>query len=358
MMMTRKSILIVDDEEMSRELLSQMFENEYDILTAENGEEAITVLSKHINEIVIILLDLVMPVLNGYQVLQVLNAKKIVDRIPVVLVTAQKDTEVELSCYALGASAVISKPYVAQVVRMQVFNIIEMHKKADTLEEAVDQYKQELDIQKKKLEEYNTNLLEVISNIIESRDLESGTHVKRVKGLTKIMAQTYMQLYRDSGLTRKKIDTIVTASVVHDIGKIAISDTILLKPGRLTDEEYEIMKSHTIKGCDILNMMNDVQDREMLDVSYEICRYHHERYDGKGYPDGLKGDEIPISAQLVSIVDVYDALVSERVYKKAFDKQTAYEMIMDGKCGIFSPKLLKCLEYSRNAMELFFDSQV
>lgn len=342
---------------MSRELLKQMLEKEFNILMAENGEQAISVLEKHMDDIAIILLDLVMPVLNGYQVLQVLNAKKIVDTIPVVLITAQKSTDVELSCYALGASAVISKPYEAKAVRLQIFNIIELHKKADTLENTVEQYKKELYLQQKKLEEFNANLLDVISNIVEFRDVESGTHIKRVKGLTQIMAQAYMQLYPEAKLTRKKIDVIVTASAVHDIGKIAIPDNILLKPGRLTDEERAIMQTHTVKGCDILHLLDNVQDQELLTTSCEICRHHHERYDGNGYPDGLKGEAIPLSAQIVSIVDVYDALVSERVYKKSFDKQTAYDMIKGGKCGVFSPKLLKCLDYSRNAIEVFSDNQ-
>ena len=165
-----------------------------------------------------------------------------------------------------------------------------------------------------------------------------------------------MELFPDSGLTQEKINVIVRASALHDIGKIAIPDGILLKPGKLTPEEFEIMKSHTTKGCKILKLLDIVQDNEQLTTSYEICRHHHERYDGKGYPDQLKGDDIPLSAQLVSVVDVYDALVSERVYKKALDKDTAYQMIMEGKCGIFAPKILKCMEYARTRIEGFADS--
>ncbi len=208
----------------------------------------------------------------------------------------------------------------------------------------------------RKMELFNENLIDVVSNIVEFRDLESGEHVKRVKGLTRIMAEAYMELFPDSGLTPYMINIIVRASALHDIGKIAIPDGILLKPGRLTPEEFEIMKSHTTKGCKILKLLDIVQDNEQLTTSYEICRHHHERYDGKGYPDQLKGDEIPLSAQLVSVVDVYDALVSERVYKKALDKDTAYHMIMEGKCGNFAPRILKCLEYARTRIEGFADS--
>lgn len=351
-----KKILVVDDDELSRELLRQMFEGEYEVIAVSDGRKAITEIAKNSKDIVVILLDLIMPVLNGYQVLQVLNAEKITDHIPVILVTSQTDTQTELWAYALGAASVISKPYVAEVVKRNVNNIISLRQGASEMEEIIEKQNEQLHIQQRQLDTYNDNLLEAISNIVEFRDLESGTHVKRVKGLTRIIAQTYMKLYPEAGLTKHKINVIARASVTHDLGKIAIPDSILLKPGRLTDEEREIMMSHTTKGCEILNLLTDVQDKELLSTSYEICRHHHERADGKGYPDGLKDEEIPISAQLVSIADVYDALVSERCYKKPFDKDTAYNMIMEGKCGTFSPKLLKCLEYSRNAIEVFADS--
>ncbi len=356
-MTKRKSILIVDDDIISRELLKQIFESDYDIIQAEDGREAIQKLGQYINEIAIVLLDLMMPNLNGFQVLHVLNAKRIVERIPVVLVTAQKDTQVELSSYALGASAVISKPFVAQVLRMQVSNIIEMHKKADEMENAIRGYQLELLAQQERMNVFYNNLLDAVSNIVEFRDLETGEHIKRVKGFTRLMAQTVMELYPEKGLTPRKIDIIVRASAIHDIGKIAIPDKILLKPGRLTDEERRIMMDHTVKGCEILNLIVDLQDEELFKACYDICRYHHERYDGRGYPEGLKGDEIPLSAQIVSIVDVYDALVSVRVYKKAYDNETAYNMIVNGECGEFSPEILRCLEYSRSAIEALSDSQ-
>ena len=352
----KKSILIVDDEELSRELLRQMFENEYDIIMAENGQEAISQVMENLDDIVCILLDLVMPVLNGYQVLQVLNAKKGTDHIPVVLITAQADTKVELACYSLGASSVVSKPYVAQVVRQNVNNIISFHQNMNNLENKVQEQKDKLRKKQEKLERFSDTLLEAISEIVEFRDLESGQHVKRVKGFTRIIAQAYMQKFPEAGLTKADVDTIVRASALHDVGKIAIPDNVLLKPGRLTDEERQIMMDHTVKGCEILNQLEGVQDEEQFRASYDICRHHHERHDGKGYPDGLKGDEIPLSAKLVSIVDVYDALVSERVYKKAFDKDTAFHMIMNGDCGVFDPKLLEVFSSCRNAMEAFADS--
>lgn len=352
----RKKILVVDDDELSRGLLRQIFEDEYDVIAVKDGRQAILEIGRHMHELAVILLDLIMPVLNGYQVLQVLNAEKVTDRIPVVLITSQTDAKTEVSAYALGASSVITKPYVPEMVKCSVNNIIALRKSAAGMEEIIRNQNRQISLQQQQLETYSDRLLEALSNIVEFRDLESGEHIKRVKGFTRIIAQTYMQIYPEAELTKNKINIIARASVTHDIGKIAIPDKILLKPGRLTEEEREIMKTHTVKGCEILDMLTEMQNTELLSTSYEICRYHHERDDGGGYPDGLRGDEIPISAQLVSIADVYDALVSERCYKEPYAKDRAYDMIMEGKCGIFSPKLLKCLEYSRNAMEAFADS--
>lgn len=343
------SILVVDDEELERELLRQIFEKDYNVIMASNGREAINQLNRHYEEIVVILLDLVMPVLNGYQVLQILKNNEVFSSIPVAMVTVNSDPSLEVSFYTMGALSVIHKPFAAQVVRKQVENIIEMYK--DSL-----QLKMSLNEQLTKLNMFYDNLTDTVSNLVEFRDVESGEHIKRVKGMTKIMVEGYMELFPEAGITEEYKDIIVRASALHDIGKISIPDSILLKPGRLTDEEREIMNTHTTKGCEILKLLKDVQDDNQLKVSYEICRGHHERYDGNGYPDGLKGDEIPISAQLVAIADVYDALVSERVYKKPYSKEEACQMIVDGECGAFSPKIIKCFHHVRDQIEKFSDS--
>lgn len=352
----RNTILIVDDEELNRELLKQMFEEDYDILTANDGKEAIRCLEKHKNEIAIILLDIVMPILNGFQVLQVINNKKLLDKIPVILITAQDDEQTEFQCYQMGATAIINKPFIAQTVVKRVTSTIELYRSVDEMEGTINEQHVKIEEQEKKLSAFSDKLLEAVSNIVEFRNLESGTHVKRVKGFTKIFAQTYQLLYPEENLTDEQIEVIVRAASLHDLGKIAIPDNVLLKPGRLTDEEREIMMTHTTKGCEILNMLSDVQEQAQFKASYEVCRYHHERFDGRGYPDGLKGDEIPLSARLVSIADVYDALVSERVYKKPFDKETAYRMIIGGQCGIFDPKLLRCFEHCKKTIEDFADN--
>ena len=232
----------------------------------------------------------------------------------------------------------------SEIVKKRVESIIEMHENLDSLEEKLNQ-------EQKKLADFQEKLLETISNLVEFRNLETGLHVKRVKELTRIMAAMYQMLYPEDHLTDGEVEIIVRASATHDIGKIAVPDRILLKPGRLTEEERQVMMTHTSKGCEILKMVVDVQDKEQYQACYDICRYHHERYDGKGYPDGLKGDEIPLSAQIVSLVDVYEALVSERIYKKPYDKETAYRMILDGQCGTFSPKITECFKYAKTTLE-------
>lgn len=354
--MNKKSILIIEDDEASRELLRNLFENEYDILMAEDGKTGISYVATHLQSLAAILVSLVMPAMNGYQILQILHSKKISEKIPVILLAAQKNTQIELACYSLGAAAILAKPLVAQTVHLRVTRAIETNQKAEALADTITTMKAELSYQQKRMNQYYDRLLEAISSLVESRNLEAVEHVRRIKGFTEIIAKTYMKLFPEKGLTPAKINMIVQASALHDIGKIAISDAILLKPGRLTEDERNVMKSHTTKGCEILNFLKDVQDLEQHNIAYEICRHHHERHDGGGYPDGLRGNQIPLSAQFVSIADVYDALVSERPYKKPYDKDTAYHMIMAGECGAFNPELLQCLETAREEMEDFSDS--
>lgn len=352
----RDKILIVDDEEMNRALLGQVFEGQYEVLMAENGKEAIRYANRYRDELAVILLDLVMPVVDGYQVLQVLHAERTVDKVPVILITANTDLDTAMQCYSLGATDIFNKPFRTPILRQRVLNAIEMYQSRERLEKSLERSNRKLTERERQIEQFYDDLIVAVSNIVEFRDLESGEHIKRVKGLTQLMAESYMKLYPEDGLTQDQMKTIVQASALHDIGKIAIPDHILLKPGRLTDEEREIMQQHTTRGCDILAQLEHVQDTEHYRVAYEIARYHHERYDGRGYPDGLEGDEIPLSAQLVSVVDVYDALVCKRVYKKAFEKEEAYRMIVNGECGIFNPKMLKCFENAREAIELLSDS--
>lgn len=249
-------------------------------------------------------------------------------------------------------------------MRDKVLVVDDVELNRDILEEKVQaqtetlrkQYKV-LQLQAERLHQSNEKIIDILGTVVEYRNLESGEHINRVKGFTKILAAKLMEEYPEYGLTPVSVDMISSASALHDIGKIAIPDHILLKPGRLTAEEFEYMKSHTTRGCDILKSIEGVWDDSYGKLSYEICRHHHERYDGKGYPDSLKGEEIPIAAQIVSVADVYDALVTERVYKSAYSKDEAFHMIINGECGMFSPKLLECFRHVRKDFEALADKQ-
>lgn len=256
---------------------------------------------------------------------------------PVFLITAADSEELLLEGYDLGAIDVITKPFMPHFLRCRIKNIIELYGHRNELEQIVAE-------QVKRLSDLNQSMVETLATLIEFRDCESGEHVKRICGLTKILMTQVSDMYPEYYLPAKEIDKIVTSSVLHDVGKISIPDNILNKPGRLTKEEFEIMKLHTVKGCEILQNIPNIMDEGIYNYSYDICRHHHERWDGRGYPDGLSGDDISIWAQVVSVADVYDALTAERVYKKAFTHDTAVEMINNGECGAFNPKVLRAFE--------------
>lgn len=354
----RNTILIVDDVDMNRGMLTEILEEEYPIATAENGKQALETLRERFDEIAVVLLDLVMPEMDGFAVLEVMKQKTWLEKIPVLVITGEGSVEVEEKCFSCGVSDFIRKPFDNTLVKKRVKNIADLFLYKNRLEEKVEEQtktlKEQYDllhIQAEKLKASKEQMIDVLGNVVECRNLESGEHIQRVKGFTRIMAERAMKDYPEYGLDRDMVETIVSASALHDVGKIAIPDNILLKPGRLTDEEFAFMKTHTTRGSEILNDIKGVWDDEYSEISYDICRYHHERYDGKGYPDGLAGEEIPISAQLVSVADVYDALVSDRIYKKAFSKEEAFEMIINGKCGTFSPKMMECFRNSRKEFE-------
>ena len=356
--MADKSILIVDDTEINRGILSEIFKDKYGIMEAENGRKALGIIAQKRDQIAAILLDIVMPEMDGFRLLEELYKHNIPDKIPILMITADNSSETERKCYENGASDVIHKPFDSTVVQHRVKRAIELNMSRQDLEKKVNDQtkvlkKQFLVLKKQeeRLRETNSRIIDTICTIVEFRNLESGYHLKRIKGFVQILANVAMRNYPEFGLTPHKIEVITNASAMHDIGKITVPDAILLKPGRLTPDEFDIMKSHTTRGCEIVKMLADLQDKEYLEVSYDICRHHHEKYDGKGYPDGLKGEEISIAAQLTALADVYDALVSDRVYKSAYAPSKAYEMIKNGESGIFSTKILACFDIARPDME-------
>ena len=348
--MKKPTILIVDDVDINREILCEIFKG-YRTIQAENGKEAVDIITANPDAISVVLLDVVMPVMDGVAVLKAMKKRKLMDEIPVLLITGEATTEIEREAYRLGASDIIKKPFDPDVAKQRVKNVIELYYNKRHLEDMVELQTKVLRKQAEELQSINDRIVDVMSNVVEFRNLESGNHVKRVKTFTNILAKYVSQEYPEYHLDSDAINMITSASALHDVGKIVIPDAILLKPGRLDKEEFEVMKSHTTRGCEVIDMLADIQQGEYGKVSYEICRHHHERYDGRGYPDGLKGEEIPIAAQIVSVADVYDALVTERCYKKAFTTEEAYRMISNGECGVFSPKLMHCFALAREEFE-------
>ena len=332
----RQLILIVDDSELNRALLSEMLKDDFKILEASNGRECLDALEQYGMGISLVLLDINMPVMDGFEVLVQMNRNHWIEDIPVVMISSD-DTESNIKrAYDMGVSDYIRRPFDAQVVFRRVFNTIKLYAKQRRLITLVtDQIDEK--------EKNNQIMIRILSQIVEFRNGESGLHVEHINILTGLLLERLVQKTDHYDLTWSDQYRITLASALHDIGKIGIDDKILNKPGRLTKEEFEIMKSHTLIGESILENLGLYQEEPLIKTAYQICRWHHERYDGKGYPDGLRGDEIPISAQVVSVADVYDALVNERVYKKAITHEKAIEMILNGECGVFNPILLECL---------------
>lgn len=344
--MEKQKILIVDDEEVNRVILCGIFENDYEVLEADNGKDANDLIAANKN-IALILLDIVMPVLDGFGVLECMQQHNLLEKVPVILITGETVIDSEDRAYSYGVADVMHKPFFPHIVARRAKNIIELYQNKHNMEVRLKQQEIEIRAQEKKLRKNNEFMLDALSSVVEFRSLETGDHIQRIKYFTRIMLEYFMKHFPKYGLTPTQADEITSAAALHDIGKIGIPDAVLLKPGRLTSEEFEMMKTHTTIGCDILEKFRGSQTEEFYQYCYEICRYHHERWDGRGYPDHLAGEDIPISAHIVAIADVYDALVSPRVYKKSFSNSEAYDMIMNGECGQFSPDVLECFALAR-----------
>lgn len=335
--MDKQKILIVDDSELNRTLLSEILSDQYDIIEAEDGEKAVKILGENENEFFLVLLDIMMPKMDGFEVLDYINQHYWNDRVIVMMISSDNTYENISHAFSLGAIDYINRPFDYTIVNKRIENTMMLYARQHDLENTI---KEEFIKQQKT----NDLMISILSHIVEFRNGESGQHIQHVRKITALLLNTIIRKTDLYDLDSEKISLITTASAIHDVGKISIKEEILNKPGRLTNEEFEIMKTHTTIGA---KMMRDLPiehaDSPLAKVAYEICCWHHERYDGRGYPDGLKGDEIPISAQVVSIADVYDALTSERCYKKAFSHREAMNMIYEGQCGTFNPLLLECL---------------
>ena len=336
LLQNKSQILLVDDSAMSRMILKEILGGDYSILEAENGQECLEKMQAEAGNIALVLLDINMPVMDGFEVLKAMNVNHTIEDIPVIMISSDDSDAAIRRSYELGASDYVTRPFDARIVYRRVTNTIKLYAKQRRLVQMVsDQIR---------ARENNTDMLVgVLSHIVEFRNGESGAHVRHIRIITELLLHRLLEISSQYPITAEQQDNIPLASALHDIGKIGIDEKILNKPGKLTPEEFEVVKTHSMLGAEMLHQLENFNEQPLLQTAYEITRWHHERWDGRGYPDGLKGDEIPISAQLVALADVYDALTSERCYKKAFSHEKAVQMILNGECGAFNPLLLQCL---------------
>lgn len=344
----KQQILIVDDSEINREILKEILKEDYRILEAANGEECLEQLERSGTGISLVLLDIVMPEMDGFEVLAAMNQNHWIEDIPVIMISSEDSDSYIRRAYEMGVSDYISRPFDAKIVYQRVLNMIKLYAKQRRLIHLVTRQIYEK-------ERNNRMMIGILSQIVEFRNEESGLHVIHINLITQLLLEQLVKKTGKYQLSWEDRLLIATASALHDIGKIGIDEKILNKPGKLTKEEFEIMKTHTLIGAQMLDNLDMYRNEKLLKLAHEICRWHHERYDGKGYPDGLVGEEIPISAQVVSLADVYDALVSERVYKKAFSHEKALEMIQNGECGTFNPLLLQCMTEAQDKLKTMME---
>lgn len=338
-------VLVVDDSDMNRFLLSQILLDDYNVIEACDGVEATQIIQDHFKELSIVLLDIVMPRMDGFGVLEFMNANDLIQDLPVIMISSMDEDSAIRRCYELGISDYVRRPFSADVVGKRVYNIVRLYQRQRNLQREIREQVEE--------REKNSRVVtSIISHVVENRNGESGPHVIHVEQITEIILNRLTELTDMYKLSKEDKKQISLASALHDIGKIGIDEKILNKPGKLTEEEYEIMKTHTTIGAIMIHQVKMEEDDTLIQFAYEICRWHHEKWDGRGYPDGLKGNYIPISAQVVSIADVYDALVSERVHKKAYSHEKAIEMIINGECGEFNPLLIQCLKDCSDRIQL------
>ena len=335
--MNREKILLADDSELNRAILMDVMGQDYPIIEAANGREAIEALQAHSGEIGVVLLDVVMPEADGFAVLEYMNIKGLVEDIPVIMISAETSGAYIDRAFKLGAADYVSRPFVPSVISRRVLNAVLLHtKKQQLLDYVASRFYQE--------EKNNEMMGAILGHVVEVRSGEGGSHMPHVEFITGLLLQRLVSKTGRYNLDRSDIDAIRMSSGLHDIGKLMIPGELLRKPGPLLPEEYEVVKQHTVIGAKLFTELPIYQNERLIKYAIEICRWHHERWEGEGYPDGLRGEEIPISAQVVAVADVYDALTSERCYKRAVPHQQAMHMIHSGQCGTFNPLLLECLD--------------
>ena len=348
------ALLIVDDDPINRGILEAVFSPHYPILEAEDGQEGLEKILADPLGLCAVLLDVMMPRMDGLTVVRRLAEAGLLDRLPVFLITAEASDAVLREAYGLGVMDVIPKPVVPYLVLRRVQSVVELFQARRRLSRTVESQQERLLRQAQEIIQLNLGMVEALATAIEFRSEESGGHVRRIHDITHhLLSHTPL----GEGLTPHQVDEIALASILHDVGKIAVPDAILHKPGRLTPEEFEIMKTHTTQGAQLLSSIPQLRRHGAYRYALDIARHHHERWDGRGYPDGLKGEEITVWAQVVSLADVYDALSCKRVYKDAFPRQRVLEMIRDGECGVFNPRLLDCFYAAEGELVKLYEKE-
>lgn len=342
----RPHVLIVDDSEFNRELLCGILGESFEILEADSGKEGLKLLRRYGTQISVVLLDIIMPEMNGFDVLDEMNREHWLDNIPVIMISADDSDENIRRAFDLGVTDYICRPFDAKVVERRIRNTITLNLKQRRMLSLLAE-------QSRDKEKIGQMMVDILSNTVCYVNGESGQHIRNIQRITAILLERLLLKTDRYRLSFQDCVMISTASALHDIGKVGINTFILNKPGILTPEEYEVMKKHTLIGEHILKSgeLSEFREEPLLKTAEQICRWHHERYDGSGYPDGLSGEEIPIAAQVVSIADVFDALMSKRSYKEALSAEVALRMIENGECGSFNPVLIECLKQAVGKLE-------
>lgn len=357
----RNTILVVDDSEFNRTFLKKTLMNDYEILEAADGKEAMAIIDEKLDSLCGVLLDINMPVMSGEEVLEKLQKDKYLVTFPILLITGEQSIETIERCFDYGASDFIRKPFEAPLIKKRLKKLVTLYAQKNEFKERLDrqsatlrnQFKL-LQSQAEQLKNNNENILAAVGTIAEYRNMESSSHIENVKEYTRIITTHAKNEFPEYKLTDDLVRVIASASALHDVGKIVIPDSVLLKPAKLTAEEFELMCSHPLRGFDIIESITGAWDEEYGKYSKEIARSHHERYDGRGYPEGLVGEEIPVSAQIVGIADCFDAMLTDKVYKAAVSFEEAFPMILDGQCGTFSPKLMECFRNAKDELYAYY----
>lgn len=341
--MGKKKVMVIDDVELNRVILKEAFKNDYEVLEAENGALGLKKIKENQDEISAVFLDIIMPEMDGFAVLQELNISSMIQKIPVFLITTDATSAVIERAYDYGAVDVIPKPFNLMIIKRRVQNMIEYFEAKRQSDSDVVQIDQLLAMQRKDLNQAVGALIGQICESIESRSVGESEHVNRVRKMTRALTKEFALQHPEFGLKDDIIDAIANASVLHDVGKIFVREEILAKAGNLPPEEMAEIQVAPTYGAKLLNRVQGIPE-PFYTFAKEICRSHMERWDGKGYPDGLKENQIPISAQLAGLAEAYDVLISTRVYKQAYSHEKAVQMILDGECGTFNPDLIECLK--------------